>query len=69
MAIRSRELRALLKSLGCIEVRQKGSHLVVRCGHCQSVVPVHAGEDLKTGTLHGIERDLTPCLGKGWLDR
>jgi hypothetical protein len=52
-----------------IAVRQKGSHLTIRCGICQSVVPVHAGEDLKQGTLRSIERSLEPCLGKGWLKR
>jgi len=30
-------------------------------------VPVHAGEDLKPGTLRAIERDLEPCLGEHWL--
>jgi hypothetical protein len=30
------------------------------------VVPVHSG-DVALGTLRAIERDLTPCLGEGWL--
>ncbi|MGH9151076.1 MAG: type II toxin-antitoxin system HicA family toxin [Acidimicrobiales bacterium] len=64
--MRTRELRALLRRLGCEEARQSGSHLIVRCGRCQTVVPVHTG-DIPPGTLRSIERDLTPCLGKGWL--
>ena len=67
--MRARELLRLLKRLGCTEVRQKGSHVLVRCGVCAAVVPVHAGEDIKTGTLRAIERQLEPCLGKGWLNR
>lgn len=63
---------ALLRKLskrGCVEVRQRGSHVRVRCGDCLTTVPVHAGEDLGPGLLRAIERDLDPCLGKGWLDR
>lgn len=65
----SQELRRILKRFGCVEVRQRGSHLVLRCGNCQTVVPVHRGEDIPRGTLRGIERDLEACLGKGWLKR
>jgi predicted RNA binding protein YcfA (HicA-like mRNA interferase family) len=61
-----RELRAKLRKLNCAELRQSGSHLIVRCGVCQTVVPVHSG-DVALGTLRAIERDLTPCLGEGWL--
>jgi predicted RNA binding protein YcfA (HicA-like mRNA interferase family) len=63
----TRSLRRILKELGCAEVRQVGSHLRVECGTCRTTVPVHAGEDLKPGTLRAIERDLEPCPGKGWL--
>ena len=66
-AVRARELLRRLKDLGCVEVRQKGSHVIVRCGDCTSVVAVHAGEDIKAGTLRAIERQLERCLGKGWL--
>jgi predicted RNA binding protein YcfA (HicA-like mRNA interferase family) len=63
----ARELRKILKGFSCVEVRQTGSHLVIRCGECQTVVPVHKGKDIKLGTLKGIEKDLECCLGKGWL--
>ncbi len=65
--MKARELLRLLVSLGCVMVRHRGSHVLVRCGECMTVVPVHAGEDLKRGTLRAIERQLEPCLGKGWL--
>ena len=29
--------------------------------------PFTKGEDIPRGTLRAIERDLEPCLGKGWL--
>ncbi len=47
----------------------EGPHVIVRCGRCSTVVPVHGGEDLAPGTLRAIERQLGPCLGKGWLRR
>jgi predicted RNA binding protein YcfA (HicA-like mRNA interferase family) len=40
---------------------------MVQCAVCQTVVPVHAGEDLGPGLLRAIERDLEPCLGAAWL--
>lgn len=67
LTMTSRELRQILRSFKCIEVRQSGSHLVVKCGDCQTVIPVHPGRDIKRGTLKGIEKDLECCLGKGWL--
>lgn len=62
----TRELRRRLRQAGCVEVRQHGSHLIVRCGACQGVVPVHSG-DISVGTLRSIEKTMEPCLGKGWL--
>jgi len=65
--MRARELLALLRDLGCIEVRQKGSHIRVRCGKCFTTVPNHPSEDIGIGLLKQIEKDLEPCLGRGWL--
>lgn len=56
-----------LRRRGCELVRQRGSHVRMRCGRCQTTVPVHAGADLPPGTLRAIERDLEPCLGRKWL--
>ncbi|MBZ0253160.1 MAG: type II toxin-antitoxin system HicA family toxin [Candidatus Methylomirabilis sp.] len=64
-----KELLKTLRGLGCEEVRRRGSHVRVRCGKCSTTVPVHAGEELGRGLLRAIERDLEPCLGKGWLKR
>jgi predicted RNA binding protein YcfA (HicA-like mRNA interferase family) len=65
--MKGNELLRLLRSKGCVQLRQKGSHVRVQCGTCFTTVPVHAGKDLPPGTLRSIERDLEPCLGKGWL--
>lgn len=62
-------LLRLLRKRGCVVVRRRGSHVRVRCGDCVTTVPVHVGEDLGPRLLHAIERDLEPCLGKGWLGR
>ena len=69
LLVTSRDLLKILNRLGCVQVRQKGSHVFIRCGTCTTVVPVHAGEDIGRGLLRAIERDLAPCLGKGWLDK
>jgi predicted RNA binding protein YcfA (HicA-like mRNA interferase family) len=61
-----RELLSKLEKLGCVKVRQNGSHTIVRCGRCQTVVPMH-NEDLGKGLLRAIERQLEPCLGERWL--
>ena len=63
----AKDLRRILRSFGCVEVRQRGSHLRIECGRCTTTVPVHAGEDI--GLLRRIERDLEPCLEKGWLKK
>jgi predicted RNA binding protein YcfA (HicA-like mRNA interferase family) len=62
-----KKLLRQLRALGCEVVRQRGSHVWVRCGRCETTVPVHVGEDLPPGTLRAIERDLEPCLGRKWL--
>lgn len=63
-----RSLLKLVERSGCVRLRQRGSHVMVRCpGGCQTVIPVHAGEEIPIGTLRSIERALEPCLSKGWL--
>ena len=64
----ARELLRILRGKGCVEIRQKGSHVRVQCGECFTTVPVHAGQDLGRGLLRAIERNLECCLGKGWLN-
>jgi len=62
----ARDLRRKLRDNQCTELRQKGSHLQVRCGQCQTTVPVHGGKDIARGTLRSIERSLGMCLGPAW---
>lgn len=64
----ARELTRRLRERDCSSVRQRGSHQIWRCGDCQTVIPIHAG-DITPGTLRSIERDLEPCLGAKWLSR
>ena len=65
----AKDLRRILRSFGCVEIRQRGSHLRIECGRCITTVPVHAGEDTGPGLLRRIELYLEPCLGKGWLKK
>jgi predicted RNA binding protein YcfA (HicA-like mRNA interferase family) len=65
----ARELLKILRARGCAQVRQKGSHIRVRCGGCSTTVPTHKGEDLGRGLLAQIERDLQRCLDNNWLNR
>ena len=63
-----REVLRRVEKFGCAQVRQRGSHVIVRCpGGCQTVIPIHRGQDLPIGTLRSIVRTLAPCLGEGWL--
>jgi predicted RNA binding protein YcfA (HicA-like mRNA interferase family) len=59
-AIRAREVVKVAKSVGFILDRQRGSHAIyIRAAdHRRVVIPMHAGKDLKPGTLRGIISDL-----------
>ncbi|MBK5298732.1 MAG: type II toxin-antitoxin system HicA family toxin [Vicinamibacteria bacterium] len=67
MQLTGSDLLDQLHRRGCIVVRQRGSHVRVRCGTCVTTIPVHAGESLPPGTIGQVRRDLSRCLGKGWL--
>lgn len=64
----SREVIRILKRLGCVELRQSGSHKFFEspCGKCRTPVADHPG-DIPSGTLHRIRKDMAPCLGPDWL--
>lgn len=62
-------LLKILKSFGCVVLRQKGSHARVQCGKCFTTVPLHAGEEIGPGLLRKIEKDVEACLGPRWLTR
>ena len=48
------EVVKALEHLGFEQLRQRGSHVVMRRGSAGTVVPLH--RELKTGTLAGILR-------------
>ncbi len=58
-AITARQLVAALRRLGFEDARQTGSHLVMKRAMppARVVVPMHAGRDLKRGTLAAILDD------------
>ena len=53
-----REVCAILSRHGFVEVRQRGSHVVMqkRTGEGSVTVPVPLHPELRTGTLHSIIR-------------
>ncbi len=48
------EIIRMLERMGFAQVRQRGSHVVLRRGDAGCVVPLH--KEVKTGTLAGILR-------------
>lgn len=54
-------VRALMK-LGFVQVRQRGSHVVLRKGDRGCVVPMH--DELAAGTLRGILRQAGVTLAE-----
>ena len=62
-----KEVLRIVKKAGGEVARRRGSHVRVRCGACQTTVPLTGSKDLPPGTLRAIERDLEPVLGPRWL--
>ena len=57
--VKARDLIKLLAEIGCVPVRQRGSHVFLRCaGGGVTVVPVHSGEEIGRGLLLRILRDV-----------
>ncbi|HZS86184.1 MAG TPA: type II toxin-antitoxin system HicA family toxin [Chloroflexota bacterium] len=54
-----------LERLGFRQVRQRGSHVVLRRGDAVTVVPQHR-RDLAIGTLLGIKRSRACSLRSAW---
>ena len=65
--VTAREVLQRIKAKGGVIVRQRGWHVRVQTGRCFATVPDHGARDVPPGTLRSIERQLEPCLGKGWL--
>jgi len=52
--ISGQECISILKQMGFVQVRQKGSHVIMRRSERGCVVPLH--RELKVGTLAGLLR-------------
>jgi predicted RNA binding protein YcfA (HicA-like mRNA interferase family) len=65
--VNARQVLRRIRDLGGEVVRQRGSHVRVRAGECFATVPDHGSRNIPAGTLRSIERQLSPCLGAGWL--
>jgi predicted RNA binding protein YcfA (HicA-like mRNA interferase family) len=70
--VKARDVNRRIERLGGEMLRQRGSHRLYRVicpdgTSVQTVVPQHTGRDIAPGTVRGIEKDLEPALGKGWL--
>src|SRR5262245_26931601 len=52
------EMVRFLESPGFTVVRIRGSHHVMAKGALRTVVPIHAGQALRIGTLRGVLRDI-----------
>jgi predicted RNA binding protein YcfA (HicA-like mRNA interferase family) len=52
--VSGREAVRALERLGFVQLRQKGSHLIMRRGAVGCVVPMH--REIKIGTLTGVLR-------------
>jgi predicted RNA binding protein YcfA (HicA-like mRNA interferase family) len=73
--MKAREVNRKIERAGGYIVRQTGSHRRYAVDYqptkgvtatVTTIVAQHPG-DIPTGTLHAIEKDLQPALGKGWL--
>ncbi|MBI3331445.1 type II toxin-antitoxin system HicA family toxin [Candidatus Peregrinibacteria bacterium] len=56
--VTGKEMVRFLERQGFQIRRIVGSHHVLRKEDIQAVIPVHKNDDLKTGTLRGILRDV-----------
>jgi predicted RNase H-like HicB family nuclease/predicted RNA binding protein YcfA (HicA-like mRNA interferase family) len=66
--VTAKDLRRILRSFGCVERRQRGSHLRIECGECVTTVPVHAGEDVGPGLLASYRTRLGAVPRKGMVE-
>lgn len=68
LGMKARVIIKRLKGRGCVEVRQIGSHVAMKCnGDCQAPIPVHPSTEITGHLLYRIEWEFERCLGKRWL--
>ena len=64
-SVRPRDAARVAEKVGFVLDRQRGSHAIYlrASDNRRAVIPMHAGKDLKAGTLRGIiaELGLTPA--------
>ncbi len=58
--VKAKELVRVVRKLGFVLDRQKGSHAIFyrSADKARVVIPIHAGRDIKPKTLHGIIDDM-----------
>lgn len=57
--VKAKEFIKVIENLGFYLDRQKGSHAIYKDSNRRRVVvPIHAGKDLKQGTLMGMIQDI-----------
>ncbi len=64
--IKRKELESILVRRSCARVHG-AEHDIWTCGTCKVAVPRH--QEISAGVLRTIMKNLTPCLGEGWLTR
>ncbi|MBD2453595.1 type II toxin-antitoxin system HicA family toxin [Nostoc sp. FACHB-87] len=58
-SVKAKDFIKVAEQLGFYFDRQKGSHAIYKNSQCQRVViPIHAGKDIKQGTLMGMIQDI-----------
>ncbi|MGB3656139.1 MAG: type II toxin-antitoxin system HicA family toxin [Rivularia sp. (in: cyanobacteria)] len=58
-SIKAKDFIKVIENLGFYLDRQKGSHAIYKDSNGKRVVvPIHAGKDLKQGTLMGMIQDI-----------
>lgn len=69
--MKASEVIKRIVELGGMELRQRGSHRIFRASNdvasAQVTVPDHGSQELGTGLVRSIERQMEVVFGKGWL--
>ena len=69
--MKSSELLRILKKNGWYELRQSGSHVIMKheTKVVQIVVPFHAGKEVPKGLLQSILKDAELKINKRWKSK